>query len=215
MEFLQLAEKRCSVRKYSSKPVEDEKLNSKEFKALWSKINTKSVYVVDFDTDELVKKSIDSLNSKLRVSKIFFKIESGAMDEIKSKEALTAGSSFVKEESGSYDISSTANSNVKYDLIGKLVDETGLTRKAIIQIMQGIDKNVFEQFKNNPEEFISKAAQLINDEKATAIVQHVTYDALASLSVTAIADFMLFSISAFVSLNLSVLSTSTIIELKT
>ena len=158
--------------------VEDEKLNSKEFKALWSKINTKSVYVVDFDTDELVKKSIDSLNSKLRVSKIFFKVESGAMDEIKSKEALTAGSSFVKEESGSYDISSTANSNVKYDLIGKLVDETGLTRKAIIQILQGIDKNVFEQFKNNPEEFISKAAQLINDEKATAIVQHVTYDAL-------------------------------------
>ena len=158
--------------------VEDEKLNSKEFKALWSKINTKSVYVVDFDTDELVKKSIDSLNSKLRVSKIFFKIESGAMDEIKSKEALTAGSSFVKEESGSYDISSTANSNVKYDLIGKLVDETGLTRKAIIQILQGIDKNVFEQFKNNPEEFISKAAQLINDEKATAIVQHVTYDVL-------------------------------------
>lgn len=158
--------------------VEDEKLNSKEFKALWSKINTKSVYVVDFDTDELVKKSIDSLNSKLRVSKIFFKIESGAMNEIKSKEALTAGSSFVKEESGSYDISSTANSNVKYDLIGKLVDETGLTRKAIIQILQGIDKNVFEQFKNNPEEFISKAAQLINDEKATAIVQHVTYDVL-------------------------------------
>lgn len=158
--------------------VEDEKLNSKEFKALWSKINTKSVYVVDFDTDELVKKSIDSLNSKLRVSKIFFKIESGAMDEIKSKEALTTGSSFVKEESGSYDISSTANSNVKYDLIGKLVDETGLTRKAIIQILQGINKNVFEQFKNNPEEFISKAAQLINDEKATAIVQHVTYDVL-------------------------------------
>ena len=158
--------------------VEEEKLNSKEFKALWSKINTKSVYVVDFDTDELVNKSIDSLNSKLRVSKIFFKIESGAMDEIKSKEALTTGSSFVKEESGSYDVSSTANSNVKYDLIGKLVDETCLTRKAIVQILQGIDKNVFEQFKNNPEEFISKSAKLINDEKATAIVQHVTYDAL-------------------------------------
>ena len=158
--------------------VDDEKLNSKEFKALWSKINAKSVYVVDFDTDELVRKSIDSLDLKLRVDKIFFQVETGAMDSIKSKEDLVAGASFVKEESGSYDVSVGANTNVKYDLIGKLVDETGLTRKAVIAILQGIQPAVFNQFKNNPEEFISKAAQLINDQKATAIIEHITYNVL-------------------------------------
>lgn len=158
--------------------VDDEKLNSKEFKALWSKINAKSVYVVDFDTDELIKKSIASLDSKLRVAKIYFKVETGAMDTIKSKEDLVAGASFVKEESGSYGVRVAANSNVKYDLIGKLVDETGLTRKAIIAILQGIQPFVFEQFKDNPEEFITKAAQLINDQKATAIIEHITYDVL-------------------------------------
>ena len=31
---------------------------------------------------------------------------------------------------------------------------------------------------DNPEEFILKAAQLINDEKATAIIQHITYHCL-------------------------------------
>ena len=158
--------------------VDDEKLAMPEFKALWSKINSKSVYVVDFDTDELIKKSIASLDSKLRVSKIFFRVESGAMDSIKSKDDLTAGTSFVKEESGSYGVTIEANSNVKYDLIGKLVDETGLTRKAIIAILQGIQPSVFNQFKDNPEEFISKAAQLINDQKATAIIEHITYDVL-------------------------------------
>ena len=158
--------------------VDDEKLNSKEFKALWSKINAKSVYVVDFDTDELIKKSIASLDSKLRVAKIYFKVETGAMDTIKSKEDLMAGASFVKEESGSYGVRVAANSNVKYDLIGKLVDETGLTRKAIIAILQGIQPFVFDQFQDNPEEFITKAAQLINDQKATAIVEHITYDVL-------------------------------------
>lgn len=71
-----------------------------------------------------------------------------------------------------------ANSNVKYDLIGKLVDETGLTRKAVIQILQGIQLATFNQFKNNPEEFIIKAAALINDEKATAIIEHITYDVM-------------------------------------
>lgn len=158
--------------------VDDEKLNSKEFRALWSKINAKSVYVVDFDTDELIRKSIASLDSKLRVSKIYFKVETGAMDSIKSKEDLVAGASFVKEESGSYGVTVAANANVRYDLVGKLVDETGLTRKAVIAILQGIKPFVFDQFKDNPEEFISKAAQLINDQKATAIIEHITYDVL-------------------------------------
>ena len=158
--------------------VDDEKLNSKEFKALWSKINAKSVYVVDFDTEELIRKSIASLDSKLHVAKIYFQVETGEMDSIKSKEDLLAGDSFVKEKSGSYGVSAAANSNVKYDLIGKLVDETGLTRKAIVGILQGIQPVVFDQFKNNPEEFISKAAQLINDQKATAIIEHITYDVL-------------------------------------
>ena len=158
--------------------VDDEKLAMPEFKALWSKINAKSVYVVDFDTDELVRKAIASLDSKLRVSKIYFKVETGAMDTIKSKEDLLSGVSFVKEESSSYGSTVVASSNVKYDLVGKLVDETGLTRKAIIQILQGIQPYVFNQFKDNPEEFIIKAASLINDQKATAIIEHITYDVL-------------------------------------
>lgn len=158
--------------------VDDEKLNSKEFKALWSKINAKSVYVVDFDTDELVRKSISALDSKLRVAKIYFRVETGTMDSIKSKEELMAGAAFAKEESGSYGVKAAANSNVKYDLIGKLVDETGLTRKTIIEILRGIQPAIFDQFKDNPEEFISKAAQLINDQKATAIIEHITYDVL-------------------------------------
>ena len=158
--------------------VDEDKLAMPEFKALWSKINSKSVYVVDFDTDELIRKAVASLDSKLHVSKIFFKVESGAINTIKSKDELLSGASFVKEKSASYDLTVTASSNVKYDLVGKLVDETGLTRKAIIAILQGIKPAVFNQFKDNPEEFILKAASLINDQKATAIIEHITYDVL-------------------------------------
>ena len=158
--------------------VDESKLAMPEFKALGEKINSKSVYVVDFDTEELIRKSIDLLDRKLRVSKIYFKVETGAMEQIKSKEDLVNGASFVKEESASYCNVVAASSNVKYDLIGKLVDETGLTRKAVIQILQGIQPEIFNQFKNNPEEFIIKAAALINDEKATAIVEHITYDVM-------------------------------------
>lgn len=158
--------------------VEEEKLGMPEFKALWSKINSKSVYVVDFDTDDLVRNAIAALDAKLRVPKIYLKIEKGAMERISSKDSLLSGDSFTKEESSFYSAGKTSDSSVKYDLIGKLVDETGLTRKAIVQILTGISPDIFNQFKDNPEEFIIKAAALINDEKATVIIQHITYNVL-------------------------------------
>ena len=151
-----------------------------EFQALWKRISPKSVYVVNFDTEELIQKSIDALNRKLRVSKLFFKVETGSLEEIKSKESLLNATSFSKSHSNTYDVSKRAKTSqsVKYDLIGKLVEETGLTRKAVVGILTGIEKTVFHQFKENPEEFILKAAALINDEKATAIIQHITYNML-------------------------------------
>lgn len=158
--------------------LDEDKVSMPEFKALWEKINSKSVYVVDFDTDELVRNAISALDSKLRVSKISYKVESGTMKQIKSKEELETSGSFVKEAASTYGSKNAVGSNVKYDLVGKLVDETGLTRKAIIQILQGIEPAVFNQFKDNPEEFIIKSASLINDEKATAIIEHITYDVL-------------------------------------
>ena len=159
--------------------VNTDKLAMPEFKALWSKINAKTAYVVDFDTEELVRKAINALDSKLRVPKILFKVETGSMKKIKSKESLLSGESFEKQKSGTYEEHSiSVNLSVKYDLVGKLVENTGLTRKALIQILSGIQPSVFNQFKDNPEEFIIQAAKLINNEKATVIIQHIAYDVL-------------------------------------
>ena len=160
--------------------VDPDKLAMPEFKALWKRISPKSIYVVNFDTEELVEKAIASINRNLHVPKIYFKVETGAMDEIKSKDSLLDGSAFSKSKSSTYDRSKEihTSSSVKYDLIGKLVRETGLTRKDVVAILTGIEKVVFEQFKFNPEEFIMKTAALINDEKATVIIQHITYNVL-------------------------------------
>ena len=158
--------------------VDEDKLAMPEFQALWSKINTKSVYVVDFDTDELVRNSIDALNLKLHVPKVYVTVESGVMNTIDSKADLLAGTSFIKEKAENRNISVEASSSIRYDLVGKLVEETGLTRKAVIQILQGIRSDVFKQFQWNPEEFILRATSLINDEKATAIIEHITYNVL-------------------------------------
>ena len=160
--------------------VNSDKLAMPEFQALWSRINAKSAYIVRFDSEELVRNSITALNEKLRVAQIFFKIVTGTMEEIKSKGTLEAGEAFTRQESKTADAHTRimASRGVKYDLVGRIVEETKLTRKDVVAILTGIQKAVFDQFKNNPEEFIIKASELINEQKATAIIQHITYNLL-------------------------------------
>lgn len=163
--------------------LDKEKLNSKAFQKLWSRINGRSYYIVSFDEAELVKKSIVELNKRLRIPKIYFKVEQGEqVKTIESKDQLLSGEGFVRadtvrEEASPY-TTMKASRSVRYDLVGKIVGETGLTRQAVVAILTGIDKMVFDQFGNNPEEFIIRAANLINEQKATAIIEHITYNKL-------------------------------------
>ena len=137
--------------------VNQDALNKKEFQALWKKINVKSIYSVDFEGQELIDKSISALNSKLEVSKINVVITTGAMSSIKSKQDLFDGLAFDSKatQTKTENISSVATS-IKYDLVGKLVDNTGLTRNTIVKILQGIEKVKFDLLKSNPEYFIIK-----------------------------------------------------------
>ena len=156
--------------------VDQNKMAMPEFKELWNRINSKSVYVVDFDSDELVKKAIDELNAKLRVAKIRITVQSGSMEKIDSKAQIASGDAMKLEKTKEYDSTAAVSSSVTYDLVGKLVEATGLTRKDIVRILTGIQPSVFDQFKYNPEEFIIKAGNLINEQKATAIIEHITYN---------------------------------------
>jgi type III restriction enzyme len=156
--------------------LDEKKFDSAEFCALWSQINAKSVYVVEFDESEFIGKAVNALNRELKVSKIFFKVEKGQMTDIQSREQLQSGAAFTRERIESHRVDVTASAAVKYDLIGKIVAETGLTRRAVVSILRGVEKPVFDQFSNNPEEFIIKAADIINEQAATVIIQHITYN---------------------------------------
>ena len=160
--------------------LEKDKIDRDEFKELWSRINHKSVYAVDFNSEELVRKAVQALDEKLRVTELYFTVETGHLDAIQSKEAFEAGKAFIREVNGmnQHKAKVRVNNGIKYDLVGKLVNDTGLTRKAIVAILTGVQATTFQQFKNNPEEFIIKASQLINEEKATSVIEHITYCAL-------------------------------------
>lgn len=149
-----------------------------EFQALWNKINIKTIYEVDFDTKELIEKAVDSINKKLQITKMKVKITQGEQAGEMSQNTLKESSAMYSTHSSTEVVEEFSPSEVAYDLIGSISKDTGLTRKTIVEIIKNIDEKVFFQYRYNPEEFIRKATNLINNEKATTIIEGITYKKL-------------------------------------
>ncbi|GGB56384.1 type III restriction-modification system endonuclease [Serratia sp. IR-2025] len=150
--------------------------DKQEFKALWNRINRKAAYSVDFDSDELVQKAVKELDAALRVTPLQYTIQAGEQIDQVTGEALKRGDGFKVSETKTEYNKQSIHSAVKYDLIGKLAEGTQLTRRMVAEILKGINVAVFAQFKTNPESFIAEATRLINEQKATVIIEHLAYD---------------------------------------
>lgn len=150
----------------------------KEFQELWSRINHKAIYQVEFDSDELIAKATKALDAKLRVEKLHFNIVRGEQVEAATYDQLKAGQAFQVAETQREEYNHSVHSQVKYDLLGKISESTKLKRSTVAAILKDIQSAVFEQFRHNPEDFISQAAHLINEQKASMVVEHLTYDLL-------------------------------------
>lgn len=147
-----------------------------EFQELWSRINRKHAYTVSFSDDELQSKAIVRLNSDLRVSKLQYTLTVGGQKDEAKRDELERGASFGRDVTETHDVDAgSAPVEVAYDLVGEVSRAAAITRRSAAAILAGIDPNVFSQYKVNPEEFIKKAAQLVVEEKATMVVEHIAY----------------------------------------
>ncbi|HPE14948.1 MAG TPA: DEAD/DEAH box helicase family protein [Bacilli bacterium] len=155
--------------------VPNDNFKKKEFQDLWNKINIKSVYEVSFNTDELIKKCINSINENLIITKMKVRITSGEQKETISSVSLNDKTTMTDVKTTTDVVEDFTPSNVKYDLVGQIASDTGLTRSTIIKILTSINSELFNKFKYNPEEFIRKVSTLINSEKATTIIDGITY----------------------------------------
>ncbi len=140
-----------------------------EFQALWKEINHQYVYTVSYNSDELIKNAILHLNSdELQVRTLrYIKIE-GKQHEDEVTE-------FGDTQSSSQELTDVSTSSVKYDLIGQIAKGANITRRTAAKILQGLRPAKLTLFRNNPEEFIRKVVQIIREQKATMIVDHIHY----------------------------------------
>ncbi len=154
----------------------NERFYKKEFQKLWNEINHKYVYKVNFDSNELIKKAIDKINTELNVSRMVYTVTSGIQKEALTSEAIHERTSFDNAKTKTELLKKENVSQVQYDLLGDIARGTVLTRRTVASILKGIDPTKFIMFQLNPEEFISKVIRLIKEQKATMIVEHITYD---------------------------------------
>lgn len=146
-----------------------------EFQTLWGYINHKYAYTVSFDSDELISKSIAHINDKLFVSELQYTATIGRQKDDIDEHEIDRGDSFSGEKTRTQTLKHAESNRIQYDLIGKIASGTTLTRKTVAAILKGIRLDKLYMFKNNPEEFITKVIKLIKEQKATTIVDHITY----------------------------------------
>ena len=156
----------------------NENFAKKEFQALWREINHKYAYTVEFDSAELIRKAIAHIDEKLFVSELQYTTTIGRQKANMNEYEIDRGDSFTGEKTRTQTLKHAETSQIKYDLIGKIADGAKLTRKSASAILQGIRADKLYMFKNNPEEFISKVIRLINEQKATMIVEHISYNTI-------------------------------------
>ena len=156
--------------------VDEDKLYSKEFKELWSRINRKTYYTVKFSSADLIENSIHRIDEKLNIQPIKYKVRTGYIDKMTfDKKEFKKN---LKEVNESSDQTYETTSSTRYDLVGKIAENTQLTRKDVVRILSGIKEGKFLYFKRNPEEFIIKVSDIINEEKASRIIQRLSYNLL-------------------------------------
>ena len=141
----------------------------KEWLELWNKINHKYAYTVSFNSDELIEKSINHINSHLQVSELAYRRTIGGQE---LKDSLD----FKERETKTEIVRTGVVTRVKYDLLGQVAKGTMLTRRTVAAILGKISTIKFNMYRANPEEFISSVIRLINEQKATMIVEHIQYN---------------------------------------
>jgi len=166
------------ARKPKKIPLNEANFKKKEFQELWSRINHRAVYQVEFDSAELIGKCVASLDTQLNVAAMQYVIQAGQQRESLDADDLASGAGFDISTTSTQTETVSAGSQVEYDLLGEITEKTQLTRRTAAAILGRINPNTFAKFRLNPEQFITEAARLINEQKATVIVEHLTYDTL-------------------------------------
>lgn len=147
----------------------------REFQELWKRINKKHAYTVSFDDEELIRKAVASIDANLQVSELSYTLTTGTQKETARREDIEDRTHFKAKSAESKILELDEQIGVTYDLVGEIAQAAKVTRRTAATILSRMSPLKYSLYKRNPEEFIKKVSSIIVDEKATTIIDHVSY----------------------------------------
>lgn len=153
----------------------NENFKKKEFQELWKKINLRTIYEVQFDTPRLIEDSVLYINNNLQIADMAYEVKTGEQKEEGAKADFDSGDHFTQSQQERFKFKNNPYYNTVYDIVGEIETRTSLTRRTIASILQKIREDKFFLLRKNPEEFIAKISKIINEAKASLIINNIVY----------------------------------------
>lgn len=141
-------------------------LHSAEFKALWDRIKHKTTYRVQFDNEALLTTCIRALADLPPIART-------RLQWRKADLAIGRAGVDAKETTTSLPVTLDEGDIEFPDILTDLQDRTQLTRRSIYRIL--VESGRLDDFRRNPQQFIERAAAIINRTKRSALVDGIRY----------------------------------------
>lgn len=139
---------------------------NEDFKTLWSKINKKTRYSVDFKTEDLIKRSVDKIKKMEKIQPVRIMIDKVEVDiseaGVESGKVLDGRTVYTKEPV------------ILPDIIAFLQRETELTRGTLVKILKQAGR--LREFSLNPQAFMTETAKLINRSLHELVIDGIKYE---------------------------------------
>ena len=141
---------------------------NEDFKELWSRINKKTRYRVEFQTENLIARAVDKIKKMETIQAVQILIDK---TEVDLSEAGVEGGRILDSKSQL----ATAPRFLP-DILAFLQRETELTRGTLVEILKQSGR--LAEFRANPQAFMTETAKLINRALNELVVDGIKYEHL-------------------------------------
>jgi type III restriction enzyme len=157
----------------------DVELNE-DFKQLWEKIKYKTRYRINFDTQDLIKSALERIKEMPEIKPV-------TLTSSLTMAAITEAGVVAERELQTPKSNYVVSHNHLPDILEYLQRETELTRGTLVDILKGCNK--LQQFKYNPQAFMTAVAQQILKARNKLLVDDIKYEKLDGSQAYAMTQF--------------------------
>jgi len=136
-----------------------------EFREIWDRLRVKTEFESEIDSNALIKACCQAIKDNIVVKKPILDVRRAKIEFTKAGiQTIEKESEPIKQVEISYSVP---------DMVSRIASETGLTRKTIAAIL--IESGKLGDAFNNPEEFASKVATIVKENKLKMEIKTAKY----------------------------------------